>query len=104
MEGRSVQCFMTTGMVAYGKGTDVTIKPEKWWFPVMWKILRMETRTHSLSSIDARVFGAGASGMGGNIAITTDILNLTNGGNIRSGLYADAPGNAGDIRDQRRNH
>jgi large exoprotein involved in heme utilization and adhesion len=43
------------------------------------------------------VVGAATTGTGGNITITTDSLNLDNGGAIRTGLFGDAPGNAGNI-------
>jgi filamentous hemagglutinin family protein len=53
--------------------------------------------TYYLSSIDGRVFGADATGFGGNIKVTTDNLSLTNGGAIRTGLDDSAPGQAGNI-------
>jgi filamentous hemagglutinin family protein len=52
---------------------------------------------YRLSSIDGRLIGATASGTGGNILITTDALKLDNAGNIRTSLFSDAPGNAGNI-------
>jgi filamentous hemagglutinin family protein len=53
--------------------------------------------TYYLSSIDGRVFGAYATGLGGNIDVTTDTLSLTNGGAMRTGLDDSAPGQAGNI-------
>ncbi len=52
---------------------------------------------YMLSAVDARVFGTGATGTGGNITITANHLLLENGGAIRTGLYDNASGNAGDI-------
>jgi len=81
---------------ATGKGTDVNIHAREM---VISGYVGAPgyNPPYSLSSVDARVFGSGATGQGGNIGITTDNLTLTNGGNIRTGLYADASGNAGNI-------
>ena len=49
------------------------------------------------ASIDARVIGTYASGTGGSISIVADSLQVTNGGFIASGLFGNAPGNAGNI-------
>ena len=89
--------YGTDGNIADGKGTDVTINARETVVSGYVTDPRIEPVPYSLSSVDARVFGSGASGQGGNIAISTDSLTLANGGNIRSGLYSDAPGNAGSI-------
>jgi large exoprotein involved in heme utilization and adhesion len=53
--------------------------------------------TYYLSSIDGRVYGDSAYGIGGNIDLATDTLSITNGGSIRTGLDGNAPGQAGNI-------
>jgi filamentous hemagglutinin family protein len=51
------------------------------------------------ASIDARVIGPFASGVGGDIKMNVaDSLIITNGGFIGSGLFSGAPGNAGNIQ------
>lgn len=83
---------------ATGKGTDMNIQAHNILIDGYVGDDRiLTTQKYHLSSIDARVYGGGATGDGGNIAIITDNLSLANGGNIRTNLSADAPGNAGNI-------
>lgn len=82
---------------ASGKGTDVNIAAGDLTVAGYVEDPRYQPLNYSLSSIDARVYGSGASGTGGNISIATDNLKLENGGAIRTGLYFDATGNAGNI-------
>src|SRR5215831_9763243 len=49
------------------------------------------------AGIDARVFGTSASGTGGDVKVTTDNLQITNGGFVGSSLFSGAPGKAGSV-------
>jgi len=84
-----------TGSGAVGKGTDVTLHTKE--LLVSGYVYDPRNGIYYLSSIDARVYGSGATGQGGNISITSDNINLADGGNIRTGLYFDTPGHAGNI-------
>jgi filamentous hemagglutinin family protein len=55
------------------------------------------TPPYRLSAIDGRAYEVAATGTSGNIMVAVDNLRLENGGVIRSGLYYNAPGNAGSI-------
>ena len=93
------------GYGAFGRGTDVNIQAGEIVVSGYVEDPRFEDShfgnpSHSIymsSGVDARVIGPEASGMGGNISIITDLLKLTDRGNVATALYSDAPGDAGDI-------
>jgi len=84
---------INTILYGSGKGADVEINAEN----IEVNGFVVDNDTYYLSSIDGRVYSADATGLGGNINITTDNLSLTNGGTIRTGLDDSAPGQAGNI-------
>jgi filamentous hemagglutinin family protein len=84
---------INTVLYGWGHGADLEIKASD----ITVNGFVAGDDTYYLSSIDGRVFGADATGLGGNINITTDNLSLTNGGAIRTGLDEGAPGQAGNI-------
>ncbi|MFZ4855839.1 MAG: filamentous hemagglutinin N-terminal domain-containing protein [Desulfuromonadaceae bacterium] len=80
-----------------GTGTDVAINVKSMTVSGFVADSNLKPLPYGLSSVDGRVFGAEATGTGGNIAVISENLTLANGGTIRTGLYSDATGNAGSI-------
>jgi len=79
-----------------GHGADIEVTARKIAISGYYEV--PEAPNYALSAIDGRVYGTDTiGGTGGNIAVTADTLTLENAGVIRTGLYADAPGNAGNI-------
>jgi filamentous hemagglutinin family protein len=92
---------ISTVVFGEGRGADVEINAKNITISGYLN-LGYGTPPYSLSAIDGRVYGAYATGTGGNITVTADnSLTLDNGGVIRTGLYADEygepSGNAGNI-------
>jgi filamentous hemagglutinin family protein len=84
---------ISTVLYGSGKGADLKINTSN----LMVSGFAADSDLYYLSSIDGRVFGDYATGLGGNIEITSDQLSLSNGGAIRTGLDYSAPGQAGNI-------
>jgi filamentous hemagglutinin family protein len=82
---------------AVGQGADVNVSAREVIIGGFVEDPRYAPVGYSLSGIDSRVMGAGATGTGGNIAVDVDSLSISSGGVIRTGLYEDAQGTAGNI-------
>jgi len=89
--------IISTVLWGSGTGADVTITAKNMTVSGFVADSTLGAKPYGLTAVDGRVFGAAASGQGGNIVVTADSLKLENGGTIRTGLYSDAPGNAGSI-------
>lgn len=97
LDGGQISSLLAASGERFAKGSDVNIHAKEILVSGYVADSRIEPVPYSLSSIDARVYGGGESKQGGDITITTDKLSLTNGGNIRTNLSADASGKAGNI-------
>jgi len=82
---------------ALGRGADVNVSTGELIISGYIEDQRYAPIGYALSGIDSRVLGAGATGTGGDIIIDADSLFIDNGGVIRTGLYSDASGTAGNI-------
>jgi filamentous hemagglutinin family protein len=82
---------------ALGQGADVHVSARELIVSGFVEDPRYAPVGYSLSGIDSRVMGAGATGTGGNITLDVEMLNISSGGAIRTGLYEDAQGTAGNI-------
>ncbi len=77
-----------------GRGSDIEIAAHN----ITIDGYNLESQqVYALSAIDARLFGTASTGIGGNISLSTDSLNISNGGAIRSALQLGSTGGAGDI-------
>jgi filamentous hemagglutinin family protein len=89
---------ISTVLLGSGRGADIEVTAKNILISGFVLDPALIPVPYGLSGIDARVVGAATSGgIGGNITVTADNLNMANGGAIRTNLFEDAPGKAGNI-------
>ena len=97
-DGGKISTLLISDISGYaeGRGADIEIKGNN--ISISGFVLDDSSLPpFVLSGVDARVIGAEATGIGGDITVTADNLSISNGGVIRTNLYDDVPGKAGNI-------